>query len=93
MRCTVRSEPENAPRKSAAGALTGGIAVLRTAGGGAGGTVVHSADPTEIQHFALTPLIGSAVTASQAISCKMRFSFFEFSSPGFSKEVSPTGLR
>jgi hypothetical protein len=45
---TVRSELENFSGKSAAGALTGGIAVLRTAGEGTGGTVVRSADPTGI---------------------------------------------
>jgi hypothetical protein len=45
-RRNVRSERENFSENSAAGALTGGIAVLRTAGEGTGGTLVRSADPT-----------------------------------------------
>jgi peroxiredoxin len=45
---TVRSERENLSEKSAAGGLTGRIAVLRTAGEGTGGTLVRGADPTGI---------------------------------------------
>jgi predicted O-linked N-acetylglucosamine transferase (SPINDLY family) len=45
---SVRGELENLSGNSAAGALTGGNAVLRTAGEGTGGTLVRGADPTRI---------------------------------------------
>jgi hypothetical protein len=44
----VGDEPENLSGKSAAGALTGGIATLKTAGGGTGGTAVRDVAPLSV---------------------------------------------